>query len=173
MRDAFAMNEARAAHGVTRIVLAQEKRFRLAGTLVQPASLELEFQSETTLVEPRVMQVLVALSRAGGEPTSRKQLIQCCWGGRPVTDGALNRSIAQLRKALRDPGIQISTIPRVGYRLQTVSPTEGAAVDLVPTRGATAAVTRRPAFSGRGVQVVAVVAVALLALALVTWGFMT
>lgn len=99
------------------IVLAQEKPFRLADTTVRPAAVEVEFQSQTTSLEPRVMQVLVALGRMGGEPVSREMLIDRCWAGRVVTDGALNRSIAQLRKALRDPGIQIETIPRVGYRL--------------------------------------------------------
>ncbi len=60
------------------------------------------------------MQVLVALSRSGGEPVSRETLIECCWGGRVVTDGALNRSVARLRKALRDPGIQVETISEGG-----------------------------------------------------------
>src|SRR6185503_13670694 len=142
MRDGFAMNDAsarvpgataapdgsaaaesRGAAGADRreIVLAQEKAFRLADTVVRPAGLELEFASQTTSIEPRVMQVLVALSRNGGAPVSRETLIDCCWGGRVVTDGALNRSIAQLRKALRDPGIQVDTIAKVGYRLQAVA----------------------------------------------------
>ncbi len=64
------------------------------------------------------MQVLVALSRSGGEPVSRETLIDCCWGGRVVTDGALNRSVAQLRKALRDPGFRSIRLRRwgIGYR---------------------------------------------------------
>ena len=196
MRDVFAMNEARAAFAGSEIVLAREKPFRLAGTLVRPAGLELEFQSGTISVEPRVMQVLVALSRAGGEPASRRQLIECCWGGRVVTDGALNRSIAQLRRALRDPGIEITTIPRVGYRLRPAPaaealqsppvdapriatalpqsaeghpPTASVAVDSVPARGPTEGATAWPAFSRRGTQVAAVVAVAVLALAVVVW----
>src|SRR5690349_1616246 len=128
MRDVFTMNDGNGAPGAPasptgprEIVLAQEKPFRLADTQVRPAALEVEFQSQTTSIEPRVMQVLVALSRLGGEPASREVLIECCWGGRVVTDGALNRAIAQLRKALLDPGIQIDTIPRVGYRLQAVA----------------------------------------------------
>jgi Tol biopolymer transport system component/DNA-binding winged helix-turn-helix (wHTH) protein len=125
MRDVFMMGDPNAVPGaapaVREIVLALEKSFRLADTAVRPAALEVEFQSQTTSVEPRVMQVLVALSRLGGEPASRERLIEWCWGGRVVTDGALNRSIAQLRKALRDPGIEISTIPRVGYRLRAAA----------------------------------------------------
>jgi Tol biopolymer transport system component/DNA-binding winged helix-turn-helix (wHTH) protein len=119
MNDAFAMNPA--TDRAREIVLSREPPFRLAHTAVRPASLEVEFQSETVSLEPRVMQVLVALYGMRGEPVSRDVLIQCCWAGRVVTDGALNRSIAQLRKALRDPGIQIETIPTVGYRLRAVS----------------------------------------------------
>jgi Tol biopolymer transport system component/DNA-binding winged helix-turn-helix (wHTH) protein len=121
MNDAFAMNDRAAADRAREIVLSREPPFRLADTAVRPASLEVEFQSETVSLEPRVMQVLVALRGMRGEPVSRDVLIQCCWAGRVVTDGALNRSIAQLRKALRDPGIQIETIPTVGYRLRAVS----------------------------------------------------
>ena len=197
MRDVFAMSEARgAAQAGSEIVLAQEKPFRLARTLVRPASLELEFESGTIRVEPRVMQVLVALSRTGGEPVSRRRLIEGCWGGRLVTDGALNRSIAQLRKALRDPAIEIGTIPRVGYRLrppvaaESLPPASGAAppvsravpdsaeslpstasavVDSLPTRGMTAGVAGGFAFSRRRWRIAAVVGVALLVLALVVW----
>lgn len=112
------MNDRTATEPPREIVLAREAPFRLARTTVRPPSLEVEFESETTSLEPRVMKVLVALGRMGGQPVSRESLIELCWAGRVVTDGALNRSIAQLRKALRDPGIQIETIPTVGYRLQ-------------------------------------------------------
>jgi len=179
MRDGFMMGDPSAVPGGTpaaaEIVLAQEKPFRLSDTAVRPAALEVEFQSQTTSVEPRVMQVLVALSRLGGEPASRERLIEWCWGGRVVTDGALNRSIAQLRKALRDPGIEISTIPRVGYRLQVAAApaavreasrgTDASSADGV---GATAALPSARAFDRRGAQVAAL-AVAVLALAAIAW----
>jgi len=178
MRDVFAMNEARAAHAGSEIVLARESPFRLAGTLVRPAALELEFQSETIRVEPRVMQVLVALSRTGGEPASRERLIECCWGGRLVTDGALNRSIAQLRKALRDPGLEIRTIPRVGYTLRSISAAEPLeSRPIAGPRNSTAfpGSTKGPqpitgsASSRRVAQVAAVVAVVLITLGVVAW----
>src|SRR6185369_9882336 len=136
MRDGFTMSDGNAARGASgggrEILLAQEKAFRLADTQVRPAALEVEFAAETTSVEPRVMQVLVALGRAAGEPVSREALIDTCWGGRVVTDGALNRSVAQLRKALRDPGIQVETIPKVGYRLQAAVAPVGHAAPVVP-----------------------------------------
>jgi Tol biopolymer transport system component/DNA-binding winged helix-turn-helix (wHTH) protein len=101
------------------VALAQEAPFDLAGTAVRPAALELEWDGQVTSLEPRVMQVLVALVRAKGRPVSRDELIDLCWGGRIVTEGALNRCVAQLRKALGEGSrVRIETIPKVGYRLQ-------------------------------------------------------
>jgi len=102
-----------------KLTLARELPFNLAGTLVRPSSLEVETDGAVTTLEPRVMKVLVALHRARGHPVSRDELIDLCWEGRIVTEGALNRCVAQLRKALADnPRIALDTIPTVGYRLQ-------------------------------------------------------
>jgi len=107
------------AAGSAELILAREAAFGLAGTQVRPASLEVEHDGVVTPLEPRVMKVLVALGRSRGQPVSRDRLIDLCWGGRIVTEGALNRCAAQLRKALAsNPRIRIETIPTVGYRLQ-------------------------------------------------------
>ncbi|WP_309645515.1 winged helix-turn-helix domain-containing protein [Phenylobacterium sp.] len=99
--------------------LARELPFSLAGTQVRPAALEVEHDGRIVTLEPRVMKVLVALHRSRGQPVSRDELIDLCWGGRIVTEGALNRCVAQLRKALSDnPRISVDTIATVGYRLQ-------------------------------------------------------
>lgn len=67
------------------------------------------------------MQVLVALNRRRGDPLSREDLSQLCWEGRVVGDDALVRCIVKLRKLfLRDPGVEISSIPKVGYRLRII-----------------------------------------------------
>jgi len=101
------------------LILAREAPFGLAGTQVRPAALEVDHDGAVTTLEPRVMKVLVALARSRGQPVSRDELIELCWGGRIVTEGALNRCTAQLRKALAaNPRIRIDTIPTVGYRLQ-------------------------------------------------------
>src|SRR6266567_3954305 len=93
------------------IVLAREAPFGLAGTAVRPASLEVVYGGNVVSLEPRVMKVLVALQRSEGQPVSRDELIDLCWGGRVVTEGALNRCVAQLRKALdADARIRIETI---------------------------------------------------------------
>jgi len=66
---------------------------------VRPAALEVEYEGQVVSLEPRVMKVLVALRRGEGQPVSRDELIDLCWGGRVVTEGAVNRCVAQLRKA--------------------------------------------------------------------------
>ena len=70
------------------------------------------------VLEPLVMQVLVALASARGETMSRDDLIAACWGGRAVTDDAINRVISRLRALAREfGGFRVETITKVGYRL--------------------------------------------------------
>ena len=75
-------------------------------------------------IEPRMMQVLVALAHAAGATVGRQELIERCWGGRAVSDDALNRVIARLRQMLVETGAgaTIETLPRIGYRLVGMSP---------------------------------------------------
>jgi DNA-binding winged helix-turn-helix (wHTH) protein len=113
------MNDTGTVRRAREISLPQEAPFDVADTRVSPAALEVEHAARVVALEPRVMKVLVALHRANGQPVSRDELTALCWGGRVVTDGALNRCIAQLRKALSaDARIQLETIATVGYRLQ-------------------------------------------------------
>jgi len=80
------------------------------------------------VLEPLVMQVLVALASAAGETLSRDDLIAACWGGRAVTDDALNRVMSRLRAlARRFGGFHVETITKVGYRLVTDGEVEPAA----------------------------------------------
>lgn len=103
-----------------KLTLARELPFSLCGTQVRPSALEVETGGAVVALEPRVMKVLVALHRAKGHPVSRDELIDICWDGRIVTEGALNRCVMQLRKALlTNPRIKLDTIPTVGYRLQS------------------------------------------------------
>jgi len=67
--------------------------------------------------------VLVALARRRGPVVSRDDLIDCCWGGRTVGEDAINRCIAAIRKLSEaHGGFLITTVPRVGYRLDESAP---------------------------------------------------
>jgi DNA-binding winged helix-turn-helix (wHTH) protein/tetratricopeptide (TPR) repeat protein len=101
--------------------LALEQPFRLGQLAVLPRSRELDAADGTRLtLEPRVMQVLIALARADGATVSREELIRTCWNGAVVGEDSINRTISVLRKAAAGIGggaFGIETIPKLGYRL--------------------------------------------------------
>ena len=101
--------------------LAHEPPFRLAGLAVTPALRQaVRDDGVSEVVEPRVMQVLVALVRADGQILSRDDLTQRCWEGRVVGEDAINRVIGRLRRLAEGLGegrFRIETITKVGYRL--------------------------------------------------------
>lgn len=104
------------------IELVSEPSFPLGTSVVHPASLEVVWSDGSSKLEPRVMQVLVALNRGRGSPLSREELSRLCWDGRVVGDDALVRCIGRLRKVFqRDPAVEIGSIPRVGYRLRLLA----------------------------------------------------
>jgi DNA-binding winged helix-turn-helix (wHTH) protein len=118
----------------TPIDLARRPNLALAGASIEPSVLAVAGPRARVTVEPRVMQVLLALADADGAVLARDTLMDRCWGNRVVGEDALNRAVAGVRRVLRQAGLEqaitVETIPRVGYRLQ---PTGDAAVtDLRP-----------------------------------------
>jgi len=104
------------------IELVSEPPFPLGAGMVHPAALEVVWPDGSCKLEPRVMQVLVALNRGRGGPLSREELSRLCWDGRIVGDDALVRCIGRLRKVFQyDPAVEIASIPKVGYRLRLLS----------------------------------------------------
>jgi DNA-binding winged helix-turn-helix (wHTH) protein/TolB-like protein len=104
-----------------RVVLARELAFTLGALRVHPSTRQVEADGRSETLEPRVMQVLVALARANGAVVTREELVESCWDGVVVGDNAVHRVLSRLRQiALQtDAGFTIKTIPRVGYRLAT------------------------------------------------------
>jgi DNA-binding winged helix-turn-helix (wHTH) protein/TolB-like protein len=108
---------------VGQIDLAQEAPFRLGVFEVRPATREIIAGAAREVLEPRVMQVLVALAGRRGEVVSREELIGRCWSGRAVGDDAINRCTGAVRKlASAYGGFSLETIARVGYRLAETPP---------------------------------------------------
>ncbi|WP_375403691.1 winged helix-turn-helix domain-containing protein [uncultured Sphingomonas sp.] len=109
------------ADRLARIDLAHTPGFRLARLTVTPALRQVvRDDGASEVVEPRVMQVLVALVEADGAIVSRDDLTQCCWEGRVVGDDAINRVISRLRRlaeGLGEASFRIETVTKVGYRL--------------------------------------------------------
>jgi TolB-like protein len=100
------------------INLAREEAFALGVLEVRPPTRELIAEGRSQKIEPRVMQVLVALARRRGEVVSRDELIARCWLGRAVSEDAINRCIGSVRRlAEAHGGFHVHTVTRVGYRL--------------------------------------------------------
>jgi DNA-binding winged helix-turn-helix (wHTH) protein/tetratricopeptide (TPR) repeat protein len=124
------------------IVLAHEVPFAVGPLTIDPAQRRIAHaDGREDVVEPRVMQVLVALARANGAVLSRDDLIQLCWEGRIVGDDAINRIISRLRRSAAAIGngvFRIETLTKVGYRLvreDAEAPGEGAPTELAPASG--------------------------------------
>jgi adenylate cyclase len=120
------MNEIEPGSGAAdRVDLAHAAEFTL-GTmlLVRPSSCEVVIAGKALVLQPRVMQVLVALYRGRGEVLSREDLVESCWEGLSVSKDAINRCISQLRRLAEQGESQaftIDTVPRVGYRLTVLN----------------------------------------------------
>lgn len=119
--------------------------FTVGALTVRPAPRELEGPGGAVALEPRVMQVFLALSDAAPEVVSRTALLARCWPRTVVGEDSLNRAIAELRKALRraGAGVHVETIPKTGYRLSFEAPQPPAA-PAVPPAIAPAPPSHRP-----------------------------
>jgi TolB-like protein len=100
------------------IDLAREAPFKLGELEVRPATREVASSHRRETVEPRVMQVLVALARRRAEVVSRDELIADCWGGMAVGEDAIHRAVAGVRRLAEVfGGFSVETVARVGHRL--------------------------------------------------------
>ncbi|MEI9931938.1 MAG: winged helix-turn-helix domain-containing protein [Rhizomicrobium sp.] len=100
--------------------LAHVAAFRLGALTVDPATRQIARGDVHETLEPRVMQVLVALRQANGAVVSRNDLIALCWDGRVVGDNAIHRTISRLRDIAGGIGAEcfrLETVAKVGYRL--------------------------------------------------------
>lgn len=133
------------------IRLATEADFTVGRTLVRPSRGEVVGASGARRLEPRVMQVLIALHRAGGEPVSRETLIADCWGGVVVSENAVDQVIGKLRRLAEahDGDFRVETLPRIGYRLVPTALSPTASADPLPVAGEPRTHPSRP-MRGRG-----------------------
>ena len=100
------------------VILAREGEFTLGALQVCPAKRLVIAGDRREVLQPRIMQVLVLLARRRGEVVSHDELIAACWGGCAVSDDAIHRCIARLRRLSEaHGGFVLATVPRVGYEL--------------------------------------------------------
>jgi TolB-like protein/Tfp pilus assembly protein PilF len=105
------------------VVLADVAAFPLGDLAVDPALRIMRYSDgETERLEPRVMEVLIALHRADGMVVSRDELTEVCWRGVVVGEDAIQRVVQRLRKvAARSGTFRIDTISKAGYSLVDLS----------------------------------------------------
>ena len=87
--------------------------------------MELSTDGVARPLEPQVFDLLRLLAESGGRVVSRDELIDKVWGGRIVSDSAIDARISAARAALGDDGARqefIRTVPRRGFRF--VAPVE-------------------------------------------------
>lgn len=96
------------------------KGFVLGDWQVEPLAGRLSRGDHSVHVEPKVMEVLVCLSRHAGETVSREQLLNEVWDGVVVSEEVLTRAISELRSLLGDTAREkryVKTLPKRGYSL--------------------------------------------------------
>lgn len=93
---------------------------RIGDWLVHPGINSMERAGEVVHLEPKVMQVLLALANEAGEVVSREQIRSVVWPDVFVGEDVLVRAISELRRAFSDDPREprtIQTVPKAGYRL--------------------------------------------------------
>ena len=95
-------------------------RFRVGEWRVAPELNSIERDGHSLHLEPKIMQVLVALVEQPGNVLSKEQIMRKVWPGTFVSEEVLTRSISELRRVFEDNHREptyIQTIPKGGYRL--------------------------------------------------------
>ncbi|MEO1574052.1 MAG: winged helix-turn-helix domain-containing protein, partial [Pseudomonadota bacterium] len=115
--------------------------FALGSLRVLPIEGRVISEQGEVRVQPKSMDVLVALARGAGTVVERDALLESVWGERAVSDEPWTRCIGELRRALGDRArspVFIETVPKRGYRL-LVQPgplSDGPTADDPPMTGA-------------------------------------
>jgi Tol biopolymer transport system component/DNA-binding winged helix-turn-helix (wHTH) protein len=98
----------------------QSSGFRHFGDItVDLAGMQVLKGDQLLSLEPKSLKLLIYLLDNRDRLVTKEELIKAIWPDTFVTDNALTRSVAQLRKALGDDAKQakyIETAPRLGYR---------------------------------------------------------
>ena len=76
-------------------------------------------ETEAVPVEPKAFRVLIYLLQNPGRVVTKEEILESVWNDCSVSDNSLTRSVATLRRLLRDDTREpqyIATVPTLGYR---------------------------------------------------------
>ena len=99
--------------------MAVPPTYRFDGIVLDGAARRLHRGDEDLLLEPKSLRLLEFLIENRDRVLGKEEIFRVIWNETSVTDNALTRSIAQIRKALNDDPRHprfIETLPTVGYR---------------------------------------------------------
>ena len=86
---------------------------------VDQLNVRVTVNGEVRALEPKSFRLLEFLIENRQRAVPKEEIIKAVWGETFVTDNALTRAVAQIRKALDDDPRDtkyIETVPTVGYR---------------------------------------------------------
>ena len=142
----------------------RRSEFQLGSHTIRPAVDEIG----TERIEPKAMEVLLALVNAAPDPITPNELLEQVWPDTVVVDNVVHKAVARLRRALGDDPQNpeyIETIPRRGYRL--IAPVDK---DVPAVQGSISSVEHMPKSSKRGpLFAIAIAAVLGISIAGVWW----
>jgi Tol biopolymer transport system component/DNA-binding winged helix-turn-helix (wHTH) protein len=101
----------------------ERRRLRFGGLELDTASGQLSRGGKVVSIEPRAFDLLLCLLEHRDRLVTKAQLTERVWRGAFVTDNAVDRAVARLRKTLGDDVRQprfIETVPSRGYRFVAV-----------------------------------------------------
>ena len=95
-------------------------QLRIGDWALDRATNQIRRGSEVVHLEPKAVDLLIALAQRADQVVSREELLAEVWSGVVVSDDVLTQGVIKLRKALGDTSkdpCYIQTIPKRGYRL--------------------------------------------------------
>jgi len=98
---------------------AELVRYQFDSVEVQPAAFCVLRDGRRADLEPKAIRVLLYLIEHRDRAVTKDELVEAVWGATAVTDNALTRIIAQIRRELGDDAHNaryIQTLPTMGYR---------------------------------------------------------
>jgi Tol biopolymer transport system component/DNA-binding winged helix-turn-helix (wHTH) protein len=140
------------------VIGVETVRYQFDTVEVQPAAFAVLRDGRPVDLEPKAIRVLLYLIEHRDRAVTKDELIENVWEGTAVTDNALTRIVAQIRRELGDDARQaryIQTLPTMGYRFIAEIRARPEGAPLPPPR-------RRPVW-------ILVAAVAVVILALTGW----
>ena len=141
------------------LIYLRQKPIFLNDLRVDPSALHISSAQGETSLEPKIMELLVALSSRPGELWRREELLDNLWPPGRGSDEGLTRNISIIRKSLSaDHGINkvLVTVRKLGYRLDAKVSDQSSklgvvhttTIDATPINSATGADQRWPLVIG-------------------------